>query len=197
MDSLAKPTDLDKLDRAIRRSHTIVIIVVLSVIATYLIWFWLIHTRPLSDQSETWGQFGDFVGGVLNPVVAYFAFFWLMRSVRLQKEELYEARQALKDSSEAQQRQAENSQISVRVSALAALVNSIMGEVQMQRLQLQFIVEQESYRTEFKARLTDGTLKKRDELEPLIATINEGITKRLNERYEYEKEIRDLLSRFG
>jgi hypothetical protein len=50
-----------------------------------------------SERQEHWGQFGDYVGGVLNPFVALFALIMLIVSVRLQSiRNLKETRNELK-----------------------------------------------------------------------------------------------------
>jgi hypothetical protein len=48
-----------------------------------------------SDDLSSWGQFGDYIGGLLNPLVATFALVALVISVRIQKTELTETRTAL------------------------------------------------------------------------------------------------------
>jgi hypothetical protein len=40
------------------------------------------------NKQGTWGQFGDYVGGVLNPVFALFAFLAVLYNSRLQQEQL-------------------------------------------------------------------------------------------------------------
>ncbi|EJE52167.1 hypothetical protein PMI14_03145 [Acidovorax sp. CF316] len=74
---------------------------------------WKFGFRPVEDQSK-WGQFGDFIGGFLNPLVAFAAFYWLTQSVKLQKKELVDTRAALEE-------QAEAAAASVRLQALVAL----------------------------------------------------------------------------
>lgn len=186
-------TDLVELDRSINRAHLVVIGTMVVALATYLVWFWFLQSKTLSDQSDAWGQFGDFVGGVLNPLVAYSAFYWLTRSVRLQKEELLETRKALEDSSAAQTKQATYAQVSVRLSALTALINSIMVEVQTQRMQLQFIIDQASHHPSGSGRLLDGTFKNGQELQQHIAVLNDQISTRMTQHYAYEEEIKSLL----
>lgn len=44
---------------------------------------------------EVNGQIGDFVGGLLNPVIALLAFVWLRRGVLAQQQELAETRRPL------------------------------------------------------------------------------------------------------
>src|SRR4051812_44080053 len=46
----------------------------------------------LPDKSEAWGQFGDFMGGVVNPFVGIFTILLLIRTLRLQRQELAETR---------------------------------------------------------------------------------------------------------
>lgn len=166
-----------------------------GVVLIYFLWFWGVHSKSLSAESDVWGQFGDFVGGLLNPVVAYAAFYWLTRSVRLQKEELRETRVALAEASKAQAEQAEHARISVRLNALSTLTNAISSEVEMQRTQLQFLVEQISNKPGGGgAYLLTGEWLSTVPLKDHIATINSLIGKRMTERYEHEQEILRLLA---
>lgn len=41
-------------------------------------------TTQLSSNQEVWGQFGDYFGGVLNPLLSFFAFSALLYTVSLQ-----------------------------------------------------------------------------------------------------------------
>lgn len=64
---------------------------------------------------EVNGQIGDFVGGVLNPVIALVALIWLRRGVKIQEDELREARKSLVIAAESQGKQ-------VQISAVTALL---------------------------------------------------------------------------
>jgi hypothetical protein len=189
--------DLIRLEREISRAHTIVAAVMIGVVAAYGVWFWLVHSRPVSSAPDSWGQFGDFVGGLLNPLVAYAAFYWLTRSVRLQKEELHETRLALAEASRAQTDQAEHARTSVRLNALSTLTNSIATEVELQRIQLQFLVEQISASPgQGGAYLLNGTFLGTVPLTAHIATLNARISERMTERFHLEQEIHGLLKRY-
>lgn len=61
-----------------------------SVAFVILIWsVYFINFGGLpAGGTETWGQFGDFVGGTLNSVFAFFSFMVLIASLRLQAKEL-------------------------------------------------------------------------------------------------------------
>lgn len=49
---------------------------------------WNFVQQPLSDNAGTWGTFGDYFGGLLNPVIAACTLFVAMRVWELQKTEL-------------------------------------------------------------------------------------------------------------
>ncbi|EET5408709.1 TPA: hypothetical protein ACHLIF_005425, partial [Escherichia coli] len=59
----------------------------LVISVTWLIYFF--NFDPLNgfpiDKSE-WGTFGDFVGGVTNPILTFFTMIMLIKSINLQKE---------------------------------------------------------------------------------------------------------------
>jgi len=59
-----------------------------------------------STSPEAWGQLGDYIGGLLNPLVAGFALMAVVVSVRLQKAELTETRRELENSRLAMEDQA-------------------------------------------------------------------------------------------
>ena len=95
----------------------------------YVIWFAFLLRQGPSDSAATWGTFGDYFGGLLNPIIAFTALYWLTRSVRLQKEELNETRTALEDSAKAQRNQ-------VEVASWTALINANTAQVQHLQYQL-------------------------------------------------------------
>lgn len=43
---------------------------------------------PLSSETDTWGQFGDYVGGLLNPTFSFLAFVALLATLILQVRQL-------------------------------------------------------------------------------------------------------------
>lgn len=62
----------------------------------------------LSNDKETWGQFGDYFGGLLNPVLSFFALVALLYTIIIQSTELKETRRELKKSSKALDAQSES-----------------------------------------------------------------------------------------
>jgi hypothetical protein len=187
-------SEADDLEHPIRVANRIVVGLFLAVIGVYVVWFWLMHSQIASTSTETWGSFGGFVGGVLSPVVAYAAFYWLTRSVRLQRQELVLTRKALEESSRSQQSHAKHAFVGIRVSALTALIEAITGEVHMQRLQLQFILDQSARHHAGSAKTLDGTFKSGEELQAHIRVLNDGVQGKMTVRYEYVQELEQLLA---
>jgi hypothetical protein len=58
-------------------------------IVVYTLHFW---GSTLSDKQEAWGQFGDYVGGLLNPIIALCALVLLALGTQIQRRILRETR---------------------------------------------------------------------------------------------------------
>lgn len=41
-------------------------------------------STTLSENKEIWGQFGDYFGGVLNPILSFISILLLIKSVKMQ-----------------------------------------------------------------------------------------------------------------
>lgn len=84
-------------------------LIVGSIIALVLIAYFSNFHVSVSVDNGDWGTFGDFFGGILNPVIASFALYWLITSVNLQIQELKKTNEALEktvETAEKQQNQA-------------------------------------------------------------------------------------------
>ena len=64
-----------------------------TLVCAYFLYFAIYQNQPAATDADKWGAFGDFVGGLLNPIVAFAAFYWLTQSGKLQRRELSETRQ--------------------------------------------------------------------------------------------------------
>lgn len=103
------------------------------LIVSYVIYFGVLLGQNPAKDADKWGQFGDFFGGLLNPLVAFAAFYWLTQSVKLQKTELADTRKALEEAAEAQSVQAKNGHVSIKLAAITALVNILQSEISIKR----------------------------------------------------------------
>lgn len=110
--------NLDKLETSIKLGRGLIIATLIILPASYYFWFGQIQGFPVSDDTSHWGQFGDFIGGILNPLIAIFAVYWLSVSILIQKQELSETRTALEETQKAQERQAELAVVAARIQSL-------------------------------------------------------------------------------
>lgn len=106
------------------------------LITTYFGYFGLYLQHPPALDADKWGQFGDFFGGILNPLVAFAAFYWLTQSVKIQKTELELARKAAEESSLALKQQVLVSRESVNLAAATALLNTHQQEIDGRQQQI-------------------------------------------------------------
>ncbi|MFZ2727020.1 MAG: putative phage abortive infection protein [Methylococcaceae bacterium] len=73
------------------------------VIGSYFYWFKSISLMPLEQTvaKAIWGQFGDYIGGILNPLFSFTALCALLYTIKLQSKELHESTEQLKSSAQA------------------------------------------------------------------------------------------------
>lgn len=98
--------DQEKLEKGVKIAKNISIAVIFLVPLSYFCWFYLKNQQPISLNSADWGAFGSFFGGILSPVIALFAFYWLTQSILIQKKELSETQNVLKATENVQKEQA-------------------------------------------------------------------------------------------
>ncbi len=85
------------------------VILITGVVGFY---YYRFHEFELSSGVDKWGQFGDYVGGTLNPTLSFLALIVLLRTyamqrkeLDLQREELEGTKKILKEQTETQKRQ--------------------------------------------------------------------------------------------
>lgn len=107
-----------------------VIATAVGVLSTYFSQF----NDKLGDQN-TFGLFGDFVGGTLNPLLGFFTVALLIWSIKIQRDELSLARaelaktaEATLESSSAMRKQIEHIEKETQLNELMRLINEQMGE---------------------------------------------------------------------
>lgn len=106
-------SDLDKIDKDIVFHRIMVFLILLTALIFYMIFINL----EVTVKAQSWGPVGDFFGGILNPIFALFAFYWLTYSVRLQIKELKETREELSKAAKAQEESAKHQEEIARLEA--------------------------------------------------------------------------------
>ncbi|MDX8126331.1 hypothetical protein QLH52_03490 [Methylomonas sp. OY6] len=102
------------------------VVFICSIVSVVIGGYFFNFNDQLSDRNEVWGTFGDYVGGILNPVIAAFAFYLISKTYELQKRELEATRSLLEVSTDAQKQQ-------IKLAALTVLLNSNLMRIDMLR----------------------------------------------------------------
>lgn len=67
-----------------RKVLTISFLIMLIVWGAYYLNFGI--SGDVSQKTDVWGQFGDYVGGVLNPILSFISIYLLINSLSLQRQ---------------------------------------------------------------------------------------------------------------
>jgi hypothetical protein len=84
--------ELRPLENAVAWGISLLVVVLTIAVGVYIYRF---RNFPWGTDPGTWGQFGDYVGGLLNPTVAFVALLVLLATYSLQKRELRATQEAL------------------------------------------------------------------------------------------------------
>lgn len=76
----------------------IAIILIALVCSSYVLNFYLKLNYVISDKPEEWGQLGDFLGGLINPILSFMSLVFIIKSLSLQNEANMELRDEIKNT---------------------------------------------------------------------------------------------------
>jgi uncharacterized membrane protein len=116
-----------------------VIFVFSLVLAGGVCWFYYdnFHANGLAETNAAWGTFGDYIGGVLNPIFGFFGLMALLLTIIMQsielrdgKEQLKKAAESLEVSSEAANQQIQHLQNQAKKEDLYRMIKNIYTEVE-------------------------------------------------------------------
>ncbi|WP_306603895.1 hypothetical protein [Azonexus sp.] len=156
-----------------------------ALVFAYFLYFALYQNLPAATDAGEWGAFGDFVGGLLNPIVAFAAFYWLTQSVKLQRRELSETREELKKTTEAQTEL-------VKLAALSGLATAAYSEISRIR-NIMDVIERN-----FPHESDPASQREYDESHKVtLAKLSEQNKKAHNERERYVEQMKALLAKHG
>lgn len=88
---------------ALIKGPFIIVSVVVAVLFVLLFYWYHFNDRVLSESTTQWAEFGDYVGGTLNPILAFFSVVFLLKTITIQSKELKATRKELKHSARAQE----------------------------------------------------------------------------------------------
>lgn len=150
----------------------------------YVMYFSRFH-GGFSEKQDVWGQFGDFIGGTVNPLLSFLSLIALVFTVVLQtrqlehsreelanskaelaatREEMVRATEAQRLSAAASEAQARYANISTRLAALQAAL-SVVSE-QLKQMQGTVATSPDTYQTllQRKERIAGEIIRTTDEL---------------------------------
>lgn len=84
---------------------------------------------PLNERPDAWGQFGDYIGGLLNPLISLFTLVVALSVWRLQKTELLETRKAIEEQGKTAEQQRREQRFFDFLTIYRSTVDSIEFEV--------------------------------------------------------------------
>lgn len=93
---------MGKKEFSFKRYIIFAICMFIIVISAYI---WNFNEYKISEKAADWGTFGDFIGGTLNPTLAFLSFLALLQTIKIQSKELKETKKATRDSASALQEQ--------------------------------------------------------------------------------------------
>lgn len=182
--------DLEKIDIKVNRASMFVIIVAAVLPIIYMIWF-LANNHTLSTDTSDWGAFGDYIGGLLNPLVAFFAFYWLTQSIRIQKEELTYTRETLVETLEQQKHQSETTLKSVLLQNLNIQLDAINSAISLEKAYIMSLTQQAQFNGAHYSVITEKG--ENIKISDILPTLNKSVQEKQFEKQDLILKVKKIL----
>jgi uncharacterized membrane protein len=104
---------------------SIILIALASIGMTFYSYYRYFGDFKIVPAVDKWGQFGDYIGGVLNPILSFLGLIGLLITIYQNQNELAQTRIEIQKTSEAAQRQAEHFEREEEVSELVRIIERI------------------------------------------------------------------------
>lgn len=96
------PKDADEDAAWLNRLPVAIGVIMALLLFTYA---WTFSHFPIDENPAAWGTFGDYMGGLLNPLISLFTLIVAVQVWRLQKTELLETRKAVEEQGKTAEQQ--------------------------------------------------------------------------------------------
>ncbi|UWF51102.1 hypothetical protein NYP20_09115 [Pseudomonas sp. N3-W] len=110
-----------KTNRYIFIAITLIAIVCLS----YVLNFYVKLSYVISDEPEAWGQLGDFVGGLINPILSFMSLLFIIKSLSLQNEANIGLREEVKNTRKTEKLRSFETQLFHMIASQRELFSSL------------------------------------------------------------------------
>lgn len=104
-------------------------LIMLSALAGYSYFFWFRLGHSLSEDPADWGVFGDFIGGLANPIVSLATLLIVVLAYLHQRRELAATAKALEESNTHQVTNRKIDAYGVQIGQLDAEIRSLTGKL--------------------------------------------------------------------
>ncbi|MFT5719646.1 MAG: putative membrane protein [Oleiphilaceae bacterium] len=159
--STSEPTELHAHSNESETSFAWLIILLAVVAASLLAMYFTNFNDAWGNQAD-FGAFGDFLGGVLNPVLGFATVGLLIWSLKLQMNELSLTRQELAETKEetalsrlAMQEQVAHLQKEAKLNELMRLMSDLRAQLQKQTL-IKVTISDELFQICYREAYSDG-----------------------------------------
>ncbi|MCU8010904.1 hypothetical protein [Shewanella sp. SM74] len=107
------------------------LIILLAIVAAFLLALYFINFNGGWGNQGDFGAFGDFLGGVLNPILGFATVGLLIWSLKMQREELALTRSELEGTKEAMQAQVSHLQNEAKLNELMRVMADLRTQCQL------------------------------------------------------------------
>lgn len=90
------------LENLLKKLIPFVVVIAGLLIVVYILAF---HKLPMLENPSAWGGFGDYIGGILNPIISFCTLLVAYSVWKLQKKEMADTKKALEDQAKTSERQ--------------------------------------------------------------------------------------------
>ncbi|MCT7537266.1 putative phage abortive infection protein [Aliarcobacter butzleri] len=157
------------------------------IVSVFVYYKYIFFDFKIDSNVEHFGQFGDFIGGTLNPILAFLSFMALLYTIKIQtdelklsREELKATREELKGSRIAQQEQSESLKLQNEATKLQIFESTFFSLLsETNGLLDDFLMEDEEKKiNENIERCIDSKIiHSKDKLKEEFSSINNGLMK--------------------
>ena len=134
----------EKQERNILGVLWVAVLFLLVAVLAYPTRFWLFKGLGLSSSQEVWGQFGDYIGGVLNPIIGIAGTVGLLFSLKYNSEAIRISTDTLNDERAKSQASKQESALNEARSRTNLMYQTwISGEMQRLRTELWSFLNQQ------------------------------------------------------
>lgn len=113
------------------------------IVSVFAYYEYIFFDFKIDSNIEHFGQFGDFIGGTLNPILAFLSFMALLYTIKIQtdelklsREELEATRKELEGSRIAQQEQSESLKLQNEATKLQIFENTFFKLIEIYSLEV-------------------------------------------------------------